>query len=704
MSVKVSVVIPVYNPGRYIEPCVESLLHQTLPPDEYEVIFVDDGSSDETPAYLDELADTHAHIRTIHIPNSGWPGRPRNIGVDAAAGEYVQFVDQDDHLAPDALRRLYDMGARNGSDIVIGKVASNFRGIPHGIFRADRDKCTIHDFPLIDSLTPHKMFRTAFLREHDIRYAEGKRRLEDQLYMVQSYFPARVVSILGSYTCYFYSKRDDGGNAGATKIVPSGYYGNLREVLDVVVANTEPGAFRDRLIRRFYRIEMLSRVSEPALPRYDDEYRTNLIDAIEKLAADFVTDGVHDGLAAIQRLRSTLLRQDRRAELIELARRCYDVTGQTRLDDLSWRDGRIVCSVTTQLVHNPDKRPLLLLRQGDRYFVHPSFYDGLLPSPERFEVTDEFGSFRTEMALRDRESAVEWPCPAEFIPEIKELGPAEGLDGIACQVVMRGTVRLDPGRTKTRGPLAKGRWDAFARVNGIGFSKRVRFGSTRGAQVEGQSLPALLGDPATLVVPFFVDTADNLTLDVDRRAHGLGDVIAGPDIRAVSTGGRWIDLLLPVATRPGTAASDAALVIRTGSPTDAPIVQPARLVAVGDRIHLRARGRLTDRNNADRDDGETLAGSPSLRAGTWELAARLDGPDGAEVNLGKVRVRANGRLTVTDVRPIDRGTARQVRAVRTTHRRQDMKRVIRRMVRPIAQRLPAGPRKALRARFRSWGL
>jgi hypothetical protein len=269
---------------------------------------------------------------------------------------------------------------------------------------------------------------------------------------------------------------------------------------------------------------------------------------------------------------------------------------------------------------------------------------------------------------------------------------------------MRGTVRLDPGRTKTRGPLAKGRWDAFARVNGIGFSKRVRFGSTRGAQVEGQSLPALLGDPATLVVPFFVDTADNLTLDVDRRAHGLGDVIAGPDIRAVSTGGRWIDLLLPVATRPGTAASDAALVIRTGSPTDAPIVQPARLVAVGDRIHLRARGRLTDRNNADRDDGETLAGSPSLRAGTWELAARLDGPDGAEVNLGKVRVRANGRLTVTDVRPIDRGTARQVRAVRTTHRRQDMKRVIRRMVRPIAQRLPAGPRKALRARFRSWGL
>ena len=224
----------------------------------------------------------------------------------------------------------------------------------------------------------------------------------------------------------------------------------------------------------------------------------------------------------------------------------------------------------------------------------------------------------------------------------------------------------------------------------------------RDPKVDEQSLPALLGDPATLIVPFFVDTADNLTLDVDRRAHQLGDVIAGEDIRSVSASGRWIDLLLPVATRPGTAASDAALVVRAGS-ANPPVVHPARLVAVGDRIHLRARGRLHG-HEAGRDNGETRADSPSLPAGTWDLAARLDGPDGPEITLGRVRVRANGQLAVTDVRPIDRGTARRVRQVRTKHRRQDVKRVVRRVVGPIAQRLPAGPRKALRTRFRSWGL
>jgi hypothetical protein len=67
-------------------------------------------------------------------------------------------------------------------------------------------------------------------------------------------------------------------------------------------------------------------------------------------------------------------------------------------------------------------------------------------------------------------------------------------------------------------------------------------------------------------------------------------------------------------------------------------------------------------------------------------------------------VRANKQLAVTDVRPIDRGMARQVRQVRTKHRQQNVKRMVRRVAGPIAQRLPAGPRKALRARFQSWGL
>lgn len=85
MSVKVSVVIPVYNPGKYIDPCIDSLLRQTLPADEFEVLFVNDGSTDDTRERLEKLATQHSHFRVITIPNSGWPGKPRNIGVAEAA-------------------------------------------------------------------------------------------------------------------------------------------------------------------------------------------------------------------------------------------------------------------------------------------------------------------------------------------------------------------------------------------------------------------------------------------------------------------------------------------------------------------------------------------------------------------------------------------------------------------------------------------
>ena len=80
---KVSVVVPVYNPGRYLDDLLASLARQSMPADEFEVVFVDDGSTDGSQLRLDELEASSANVRVIHIPNSGWPGRPRNVGIEA---------------------------------------------------------------------------------------------------------------------------------------------------------------------------------------------------------------------------------------------------------------------------------------------------------------------------------------------------------------------------------------------------------------------------------------------------------------------------------------------------------------------------------------------------------------------------------------------------------------------------------------------
>ena len=273
MPVKVSVIVPVYNPGIYIEECISSLQRQSLPPDEFEVIFVDDGSTDETPARLDALAAEDPRMKVIHQENSGWSGKPRNVGIEASRGEFVMFVDNDDYLGDEALERMYDYGVANGADVVVGKMAGKNRGVPVELFRRNHPRATVENAPLIDSLTPHKMVRRAFLDRIGLRFPEGRRRLEDHVFIAEAYLRAENVSVVSDYVCYYHIRRDDGSNAGFERFDPVGYFKNLREALDVVERYTEPGPVRDRLFRRWLRVEMVERLRARRLLNLPDDYR-----------------------------------------------------------------------------------------------------------------------------------------------------------------------------------------------------------------------------------------------------------------------------------------------------------------------------------------------------------------------------------------------------------------------------------------------
>ena len=96
-DIKLSIIIPVYNAEKTLDRCISSILDQEF--DAYEVILVDDGSSDSSSAICDGYAGSDARFFVKHQANSG-VSASRNAGLDMARGEYVMFVDSDDALIP----------------------------------------------------------------------------------------------------------------------------------------------------------------------------------------------------------------------------------------------------------------------------------------------------------------------------------------------------------------------------------------------------------------------------------------------------------------------------------------------------------------------------------------------------------------------------------------------------------------------------
>ena len=114
-NVKVSIVVPVYKVESFLDRCVSSLLSQTLR--DIEVILVDDGSPDGSPALCDKWAEKDERIRVIHKQNEGL-GLTRNAGIKIAKGEYVAFVDSDDFIDLDMMEQLYNECISNSLDCI----------------------------------------------------------------------------------------------------------------------------------------------------------------------------------------------------------------------------------------------------------------------------------------------------------------------------------------------------------------------------------------------------------------------------------------------------------------------------------------------------------------------------------------------------------------------------------------------------------
>ena len=208
----ISIIVPVYNVEKYICRCIDSILDQTYK--DFELILVDDGSTDSSGKICDDYKKRDKRIKVIHKENGGLSSA-RNIGLDIAEGDYIGFIDSDDYIRKDMYEVLYNDIVKYHADISIcsyKEVNEYFQ--PKNI----RDNNKIEIYEGIDSLNQlYKNNRVKFIvawnKLYDksifknLRYEEGKIH-EDELIIHKLLLSSKLVTY-NSKEMYYYLQRED---------------------------------------------------------------------------------------------------------------------------------------------------------------------------------------------------------------------------------------------------------------------------------------------------------------------------------------------------------------------------------------------------------------------------------------------------------------------------------------------------------------
>ncbi|MGW7576163.1 glycosyltransferase [Streptomyces sp. NPDC054765] len=506
----VSVIVPVHNTRRYLDRSLGSVFAQTLDQRRIEVIAVDDGSTDGSAEWLAEQVSRHPNLTVLRQEASGGAGRPRNAGLDHATGDYVFFLDSDDHLGPEALLRLTRMAQQCGSDVVYGRiVGADGRAAPVDL-RTTSEKVSVFDSPVYWSLAAYKLFRRSFLEEHRLRFVEGRLLAEDLPFGIGALLRAEVVSVLADHDCYYLHGRDDDSNATRQDIDWCDYLGYIGTVLESLAAEVPPGEQRDKLMVRHFHGEILMPFGAAFLAR-DADGRQRMAAAARPLVERYLTDRVQTALPPRLRLRAHCLRAGLDDELAAVVRAdterepdpphladgrvyagypyfrdpqhalpdaCYDLTDRVvlrqRLVRQGWVGGVLHLRGTATLPWaGADTVEILLHRSGATHRVPARYADGAWQAAVDPATAADGGplsdgiwglkiavtahgprgaagpSFRREAWLVP-ESGADGP---DFAPRIVGRGPAGPAVGALFLSRPHGHLHLDLDRDGTRRPL-----------------------------------------------------------------------------------------------------------------------------------------------------------------------------------------------------------------------------------------------------------
>lgn len=198
--VKVSIIVPIYNVEKYLAKCLESLVNQTI--DSYELILVNDGSTDGSQVIVNEYVTKYPDIIKSYYKTNGGLSSARNHGMKYVTGEYIGFVDSDDWVLPDMFKLMYYNAKNNGSDIGCCGYTEIF---------SDREN---HHIPRymgykncrykIEVVSWNKIYKTDFLKKNNLVFLVGVLH-EDFDFTTRSLSLTSKVSFIDDYL-YIYNR------------------------------------------------------------------------------------------------------------------------------------------------------------------------------------------------------------------------------------------------------------------------------------------------------------------------------------------------------------------------------------------------------------------------------------------------------------------------------------------------------------------
>lgn len=206
-AIKISIILPVYNVEEYLAQALESFKTQTL--DEFEVIMIDDGSTDSSAKIMKEYASEDTRFQCFFQENKG-VSATRNRGIELARGEYIAFYDSDDWIRPTVLEKMYATAKIQNADIVVGRMRE-FSVTGEGIYPetkglAKKDLITKFDYGLIWSLSlANKLFKKQLIEDNELRF-DPISYSEDGLFLMRCVSKSHKMSGC-SVVAYEYRKR-----------------------------------------------------------------------------------------------------------------------------------------------------------------------------------------------------------------------------------------------------------------------------------------------------------------------------------------------------------------------------------------------------------------------------------------------------------------------------------------------------------------